>query len=592
MKGYNQKIAHIDLTTGKIEIETPDETFYRKYFGGRGFIVHTLLKETPAHVDPLGPENRLIFALGPITGHLFAGSGRHSVGSKSPLTGGYGESETGGFFGAALKHAGFDALILHGTAAEPVYLYIEDGQIKILDGAHLWGVEVAAAHQKIRDQHGGRKVRTAVIGPAGENKVNYACIMHDVSFAAGRTGLGAVMGSKNLKAIAVKGSQRPGVCESTKLAELNKMMAKDFKNRTKLWQCGTGQTIVKYEETGKMPIRNFTGGRFPNVWKIAPKIINENYLVKMKGCFGCPIRCKRVVKLEEPYKVDPIYGCPEYEALAGFGSNCGVDDLPVIMKANELCNRYGMDVLSAGGSIAFAMECFEEGLLTIKDTNGLDLKFGNGSAMLALIEHIAFKRGLGATLAEGSRKAAKIIGKGAIRFSMQVKGKEIPMHEPRFNQLLGVHYSVHATGADHNTGIYNSDVLEESLANTLKQKGLLNQLANSLVVCRFVPWTIDEICNALAYITGWQVNEEELREVVDRSVTLTQVFNLREGISADDYKLPKRFFQTPVEGALKGLDPVVFASVQKAYYNLLGWDDAGVPTQHTLEELDIEWARP
>ena len=414
--------------------------------------------------------------------------------------------------------------------------------------------------------------------------------MHDITFAAGRTGMGAVMGSKNLKAIAVKGNQPPPPFNKKRLVELNTMMMNDFKERTKLWQWGTGGAMEAGEKKGNLPIRNFRGGRFPGVSKITPQVIHANYLEKMKGCFGCPIRCKRVVRLEKPYSVDPVYGCPEYETLAVFGSNCGIDDLHAVLKANELCNRYGLDTLSAGGVIAFAMECFENGLLTTADTGGLDLSFGNAAAMLEMVEQIATLTGLGALLAKGSRQAAKIIGGGAEQFAMQVKGEELPMHEPRCKQMLGVHYSIHATGADHNTGVHDPVAIQAGAEKTMVEKGFLNQLANTLGWCRFVPWKNEEVLAALEHITGWPMGEEELRQIGNRGITLTQIFNLREGFTPADYKLPNRFSTTPSNSALRGIDPVQFEIVQKAYYNLLGWDENGVPTQQTLKDLDIMWA--
>lgn len=590
MHGYNRRIARINLTTGSLQVETPDEDFYRQYLGGRGFIIHALLKEVPANTDPLGPENRLVFALGPLTGHFFVGSGRHSVGSKSPLTGAYGEAEAGGYWGAALKRAGYDALIITGTAAKPVYLWIDNGKIEIHDASFLWGLEVAEADQQVRERLGGGKIRTALIGPAGERRVHFACILHDITHAAGRTGMGAVMGSKNLKAIAVRGDHLPTPHDRSRLIELNKVMLKGFKERTKLWQYGTGSMMEDGERNGNLPIRNFNGGRFPGVVKLTPQIICHNYLEKMGGCFGCPIRCKRIARLDGPYYVNPVYGCPEYETLASFGSNCGIDNLHAVMKANELCNRYGLDTLSTGGVIAFAMECFENKLLTIQDTGGLELSFGNAAGMLALVEQIATLTGLGALLARGTRYAAKAIGKDADRYAMQVKGEEIPMHEPRYRQLLSVHYSIHATGADHTTGPHEAVTLLEGCEREILKKSFPSQLVNTLGLCKFVPWKEDEVRAALEYVTGWPMSEEELRTVVDRGVTLTQLFNLREGLTPAEYKLPERFAATPSEGALRGIDPATFEIVQKAYYKALGWDENGVPTRRTLKDLGIMWA--
>jgi len=590
MNGYNGKIARINLTSKTISMDTPDEAFYRTYLGGRGFIITTLLKEVPRGIDPLGDENKLVFALGPITGHALVGSGRHSVGCKSPLTGGYGEAEAGGYWGNELKRAGFDALIIEGAAAEPVYLWIRDGEIEIRDARSLWGLEVAETQNNVRQELKDNKIRTAAIGPAGENQVRFACVIHDTNHAAGRTGTGAVMGSKKLKAIAVRGSRAPQVAARDQLREINRLMLKDFKARTQHWMVGTGRALVNNEKMGNVPIRNFKAGRFPGIEKITPQILCERYLEKMDGCFGCPIRCKRVVKLETPYAVDPAYGAPEYETLGALGANCGIDNLEAIVKANELCNRYGLDTISTGVVISFAMECFENGLITPADTEGLELTFGNHQAMLDMVERIARRRGLGNLLAEGTKRAAETIGNGAEEFAMQVKGEEIPMHEPRLKQAQGVHYSIHATGADHATGVNARAPLDADSARMLREKGFSSHLVNYLGLCKFVPWKADEIKAALESITGWQLADQELAAVVERCITLARIFNLREGFTAKDDRLPKRFESAPPDSPLTGIDPKTFSETQRAYYGMLGWDEAGVPTPARLKALDIQWA--
>jgi len=590
MNGFNGRIARINLDTQKTTIESPPEEYYRHYLGGRGFIVHTLLKEVPQKIDPYGPENKIIFALGPITGHPFAGSGRNSVGCKSPLSGGFGECEAGGYWGAELKRAGYDGLIVEGISKKPVYLWINNGEIEIRSAAKLWGLAVADTQNAIREELEDKKIRTAVIGPAGENRVRFACILNDCNHAAGRTGMGAVMGSKNVKAIAVRGQRPPKMADRKRLLEINRWMLENFKEKSKFWKYGTGAGIAKFEETGNLPIRNFKGGRFPGAEKISAKLLCENYLEKMDSCFACPIRCKKIIKLEKPYEVDPVYGGPEYETLAALGSNCGIDDLEAITKANELCNRLGLDTISTGGVIAFAMECFERHILDSKDTNGLDLTFGNARAMLEMVERIARRQGFGDLLAEGTRRAAKTIGKGAIDYAMQVKGEEIPMHEPRFKQPLGLHYSMHVTGADHGTGINDSSTLDEESAKKLYELGFSSQLSNYIGVCRFVPWSDQQLKDALECITGWQMNSRELMDIVERGVALARIFNAREGFSTEDDRLPKRFETTPSDGPLKGIDPKKLALAQKAYYQMMGWDESGIPTRKKLADLKIAWA--
>ncbi|KPK92776.1 MAG: hypothetical protein AMJ94_04390 [Deltaproteobacteria bacterium SM23_61] len=613
MKGYNGKILRVNLSTRQVSSEEPTEEYYKTYLGGRGFIVHTLLKEVPRGADPLGPENKLVFALGPITGHPFPGSGRNSVGAKSPLSGGYGESEAGGFWGAELKRSGYDAIIVEGKSDEPVYLWIQNGRPEIRDARNLWGLDVAETEKEIRKELQDARVRTAAIGPAGEKLVRYASICNDITHAAGRTGMGAVMGSKKLKAVAVRGNAPPEMGNREKVLELSRWMGQNFKTKTNFWQYGTGQAMDYYEASGNLPIRNFAAGRFPEVEGITSQsMFKKGYVEKMESCFGCPVRCKKMVKLNQPWKVDPIYGGPEYETLGAFGSCCGVGQVEAIMKANELCCRNGMDTISAGVTISFAMECFEKGVLTLKETDGLELTFGNGPAMVEMVERIALRKGLGNILAEGTKRAAEVIGKGSAEWAMHVKGEEIPMHEPRYKQGMGLHYSVHATGADHCSGIHD-DVVNKKLAEwdwiglaesvpvyemsgrkarMLYEVGLWRHLANSIGLCLFVPWSNEQVTQALEAITGWPMSSHKLMKTVERAMTLARIFNLREGFSRRDDTLPRRFASSPTDSTLKGVgvDPEKLASAQKVYYQMLGWDESGVPTSARLVELNIEWA--
>jgi aldehyde:ferredoxin oxidoreductase len=613
MIGYNGKILRVNLTTTSFSTEEPPEDFYKLFLGGRGFIIYTLLTEVPQNADPLGSENKIIFALGPFTGHPLIGSGRNSVGSKSPLTGGFGESEAGGFWGAELKRSGFDAIIIEGKAKKPQYLWINEGKVEIRDASKIWGMEVADTEKYIQNELKDERVRTATIGPAGEKLVRYACILNDISHAYGRTGMGAVMGSKNLKSIAVRGTKHPEMADKEKVLELSRWMARNFKKKSGLWKYGTGDAMDYYEDSGNLPIKNFTGGRFPGVEKIsAQAIFNKHYITKMDNCYGCPMRCKKRVKLEKPWKTDPVYGGPEYETLAALGSNCCIDNVECIIKANELCNRYGLDTISTGVSISFAMECFEKGILTSRDTDGLDLSFGNGQAMVEMVERIAFRRGVGNILAEGVKKAAEIIGKEAMEFAMQVKGVEIPLHEPRYKQGLGLHYSVHFSGPDHCTGIHD-DVINKNLpdwerfgltetlpvselsprkARMLYLVGLWRQLPNHLGFCLFIPWSNRQIMDALEAITGWPMSSWRLLKAAERGLALAQIFNIREGLSSEDDRLPERFYSPPSDGPLKGIfiDPKRLSQAQKCYHQMLGRDEKAIPTYGRLVELNIEWA--
>jgi aldehyde:ferredoxin oxidoreductase len=401
--GLTGKILRVNLTTEKISFETIKEKFYRRYFGGRGLISYYLLKELEPRIDALSPKNKIIFACGPVTGAPVSGSGRNSIGAKSPLTGAYGEAEAGGYWGTELKQAGFDAIILEGKASSPVYLWIKDQKVELRDASRLWGLEIKKSQDTIRNELEDDSVKVAQIGPGGEKQVRYACVVNDMHHVAGRCGMGAIMGSKNLKAVAVKGTTRVPVRKPKRLRKLARWMAQNVDSIAQsLHTYGTGDAMDVDVETGNLPIHNFRHGNFPKVDQISAQAVKEHVRVGMGTCFACAVACKKRVKVEEPWKVNPEYGGPEYETLAALGSNCGVSDLKAICKANELCQRYSIDTISTGVTISFAMECFEHGLLTKEDTDGMDLSFGNAESMVKMVKLIGEKRGLGALLAEGS----------------------------------------------------------------------------------------------------------------------------------------------------------------------------------------------
>ena len=613
--GYGGKILRVDLSRGKITVDEPDDTFYRRYFGGSGFIGYFLLKEVASGVDPLGPDNKLIFAGGPLTGVPIAGSGRNSVGAKSPLTGGFGQAEVGGFWGAELSHTGYDAIIVEGKAENPVYLWIEDEKAEIKDARHLWGKTTLEVQKLIQKELGSTTIRVTQIGPAGENQVRYACILNDINHAAGRTGLGAVMGSKNLRAIAIRGHGKVPLADEKAVNSLSKWLRDDLKvNRAAVGmsQNGTAGLLAAFSMVGSLPTRNFQQGSFEGAEKLSAVTFNETILVKRGGCYACPIRCKPHVGVDGAYQVDPAYGGPEYETLAALGSNCGIDNLEAIARGNQLCSAYGMDTISTGVSIAFAMECFEKGIITEKDTGGLKLSFGNIEAMLELIEQIAHKEGFGKVLADGSARAAKSIGKGAEELAMHVKGQEIPMHEPRYKQGLGLGYTISPTGADHchnmhdtayerrigsgpsAMGIYEPIPGQELSPRKVRLQlygSLYQHTLNCLVFCQFVPLSSDKMAALVNGITGWHTNLWELMKVGERFVNLSRAFNVREGRGKADDFLPKRFFTPFDSGPLEGVSVKEEELVQavETYYGMAGWDSQGKPTPAKLEELDIGW---
>jgi len=612
--GYNGKILRLNLSDRSLNTETINEEFCRKYLGGAGFIAHYLWKELPEVIDPLSPDNILIFATGPLTGIPLSGSGRNCIGSKSPLTGGIAKSEVGEFWGYELKRAGYDAVIIKGKAESPVYLWIHDGEVSIESADQLWGKNTKETQEIIRATVGDKLVRTAAIGPGGENLVRYACVMNGPFDAAGRGGTGAVMGSKNLKAIAVRGKQAPRKRANALMKELRDWLADNRQLTRIFWQAGTGIGMDGFELTGNLPVRNFRDGLFPAVKEIDALAIMNKYGDGMGACYACTIRCKKRVKVDSPYKVDPAYGGPEYETLASLGSNCGVENLAAIAKGSELCNAYSLDTISTGAVISFAMECFENGLLTSQDTGGIELRFGNETAMLKTIEMITRREGIGNLLADGVTKAAKEIGRGAEKYAIAVKGLEAGMHEPRSKPGLGMGFMVNPHGADHCSNLHDPAYLNENdwRVEEARQVGVpaplavedvgpdkvklyrYNQLRtilyDSLVMCQFLPYNLTQINDLMTSITEWDTGVDELLEISERAVTTFRLINLREGLSAEDDRLPDRFFEPKTDGVLsdKPLDRVKMDEARKYYYSLMGWDsETGIPKQEKMAELGI-----
>lgn len=616
MKGYTGQILRIDLSSGKTEIEKPKEEFYRRYIGGSSIIAYYLLKELKPDVDPLGPDNLLIFATGPITGAAAAGSGRNAVGAKSPLNGGYGEADVGGYFGAELKRAGFDAVIVTGKAANPVYVWIHNGEVEIRSADDLWGMTTLECMERVRADLGEKAARLAVIGPAGEKLVRYACIINDLKHAAGRTGLGAVMGSKKLKCIVARGSARPSYADPDAVKELGQYMRDNWREFSlDMYEKGTSTGLLSLNESGALPTNNFQDGQFKGAEQISGEAMRDTILVGRDSCYGCPIRCKRVVQVNDSdYQVDKIYGGPEYETIGAFGSNCGVDDLRAISKANELCNAYGADTISTGMAVSFAMECYENGLLQKKDTGGLDLHFGNGKAMVELTRQICLREGLGNLLADGFENAVAKIGPQAGQYVLAVKGQPFPMHECRTRHGQGLGYAVSPTGADHMHNLWDNGLAEEELGEELKELGIYDPvpttvlnaqkvraymysanwqwLGNQLGLCAFIQWKRPQIAQLVSGITGWRTNVWELMKAGERGVTMARVFNMRCGFTRKDDRLPERMNSTHVSGTVNEapITPAVLDEALTIFYEMMGWDpQTGQPTVTKLNELDLEW---
>lgn len=625
MGGYHGRFLRVDLSRDKIDYDEKDDTFYRRYFGGWAVIAYYLLTETKAGVDPLGPDNLLIFAPGIIAGAPLSGAGRHAIGAKSPLTEGFAEADAGGHWGAELKHARLDGIVVKGKAKNPAYLWVHDGEAEILDASDLWGLDTGECQAKIREKHGDKLVKVACIGKGAEKLVRYACIMNDNRDAAGRTGTGAVMGSKNLKAIAVRGKGQTPVEDSARIRELATGLAKsisgmekdtgDYGGAMALHEYGTGSGMVRGMESGNLPTNNFRDALFQAADEISAQAVKEKCRIKMEGCYACAVRCKKVVKIDrEDLKVDPEYGGPEYETLAALGSNCGVGELDYICKGNELCNRYSIDTIGTGMSISFAMECYEHDIITKEDTGGLDLSWGNGESMLTLIDMIANREGIGDLLAEGVMRTSKKLGKGSEKFAVHVKGQEFPMHEPRLKRALGLGYAVSATGADHMHNLHDTGIsgrhldLYRSLGLTepveLEDLGpnkiriymyhtFWRVLDNSLTCCMFIPWTYEQKRDIVRAVTGWNTTIFEMMKVGERAINLARVYNIREGKTSKDDRLPDRMFNPQTSGPLSEtpVDPKQMREAIHTYYRMMGWDEeTGIPTKGKLDELGIGWS--
>ena len=619
-KPYNGNIIRVDLTKGEVRTEVLPEAIFRKYMGGSSLASYFLLKELKKGIDPLGPENILVFAASVITGTTVPGASRYTVAAKSPLTGVFGEAEAGGWWAPELKWAGYDAIVIKGASPKPVYLWIQDDKVELRDAEHLTGKTTGEAESLIREELADSKIRVAQIGPAGERLVSYATVSNESKHFNGRTGMGTVMGSKKLRAIAVKASGKNPYADPEKIKEITKEFASKWKEASQgMYDYGTAGGVVGLSEGGILPTRNFREGQFEGAEAISGVTMADTILVNRGHCYACPIRCKREVKVEGIYDVDPYYGGPEYETVGSLGSLCGIDSLEAIAKGNELCNKYGLDTISTGTTIAFAMECFEEGIIDKDDTDGIELKFGNADAMLEMIEKINNLDGIGAILAKGVVYAVKKFGSESEKFAMHVKGEECPMHEPRGKVGVGLQYAISPTGADHMEVPHDLMFTDHgALLDAVKPLGLLEpidpldlsskkvrffsytqkiwSLYNCICMCQFVgipigALSLKNIVDLTNAVTGWNTSLFELIKVAEKSNTMARCFNLREGLSSKDDKLPDRFFDAFTSGPLKDkpIDRQEFDTAVKTYYAMEGWDENGVPTKAKLAELDLDW---
>jgi aldehyde:ferredoxin oxidoreductase len=605
--GYAGRILHVDLTTGKTHTEPLNEDYAKKYIGGIGLGMRLWLDHSKPGVDPFSPENPLILATGPTSGTVWpTGGNGHAFVSKSPQSYGVGESKSHGSFGTELKRAGYDAVIFKGKAERPVYVWIDDDSVQILDASHLWGKSPAETEDAIKEELGDYYIRVAAIGPAGEKLVRIACIINEKTRAAGRTGMGAVMGSKNLKAIAVRGTNDVKVAKPDEFLEFVKEFHERMKGpATKKYRTlGTPENVLVHNALQCMPTRNYNNSYFEAAEKVSGEALNERYVAKIIGCSSCAMRCEHICVVPEgPYK--GAMARVEYEPLWALGPYCGVDRLDAIIKASDLCNYYGVDSISAGVIVGFAMDCYENGILTDKDMDGIEARFGNHEAMVKLIEKIGKREGIGDILAEGVKNAGEKIGKGAEKLALHIKGVEVTGYDLRCLKTAALGFAVSFRGADHNRhGAYAFDVkgkvnrlkAERGRGKMVKDIEDVYTVIDSMIVCKFSRGTyykeFEDLAKLYTLVTGFEKTAEDIRIAGERINNLARVFNVREGLGRKDDTLPYKVMHMPVpdEGPSKG----AYVSQEELdlllddYYEARGWTEEGIPTVEKLKELGMD----
>ena len=602
MNGYGGHILRVNLSTGKITKSPTPEELARDYVGGRGFGAYFLYKEVPKGADPLGPDNKLIASSGPLSGLMIPGAGKCDFACKSPLTGGYASASLGGLFTAEIKYAGLDSIILEGASSKPVYLFIDDDKIELRDAAMLWGKGAITVETELKEKLGD-EFQIACIGPAAENGVLYAHINHDFGRQAGRGGVGTVMGAKKIKAIAIRGTQSTPVADMAAYRKAGMALYKACKESEGLkpWQTlGTTMVVSWCDEIGALPTRNFSAGSFEQGKSLYGPVIREQIVINDKGCFGCPSPCGKYSRLSR-------YGTrvegPEYETIGMVGSNLGIADAEDVAQINYLCDEWGIDTISTGGAIAWAMECYEKGILTKADTDGLDLKFGNAPAVFALIEKIAKREGLGALLADGTKRAAQKIGKGSEQFAIQVKGMEQSAYATHNATAMLLSYMTADVGAHHNRSwaiTYDLQVGREKVSADKVARVIWLQHVrpafDMLGACRlqWVELSIDleMYPPALEAITGVKRTWKDLELVSERVWNLTRLFWAREnGNFGRDWDMPAPRFYTdaPTSGTTAG-QITKLEDVNKMldmYYEQRGWSSNGLPKPETLNRLGL-----
>ncbi len=623
--GYTGRILRVQLGEGDFKVDKLPMEWIRDYIGGDGFAAKLLYEEVPAGCDPLSSHNKLIMSTGPITGTLWPMSGRTVFVSKAAQTGIWGESHVGGFIGPELKYAGYDMLVIEGQSDKPVYVLIEDSNLQILDASKFWGMKTHKVTAAIKKEHRDPGIQIAAVGPAGERKVRFSALIINNARAAGRTGMGAVLGAKNVKAIAIRGHGAVEVSDHeafTKLAKAAHRRVRMNPQAQEMGKWGTWILTAVKQEIGELPTYNHRTGVFPGWEKLSGDYIRPRYTISDRACFGCSLGCKKMNYVREGPFAGTLGEGPEYEGLMAFGSSLGIADYPTTLKANQICNRYGMDTISAGATIGFAFEAFENDLITTKDTGGLQLEWGDGQTVIKLLEMMGKREGFGDILAEGSRAAAKRLGRGTEQYAIHVKGLEVSGQDGRTHRSIALGHATGARGADHLRSLvvvdqlgyekvaadrWGADKLPEIIdpytekykATAVVESENAYCIRDTLIVCWYsVSWPpifwMEDFAEMLPLATGEKSfgDVKNLTKIAERQVTLKRLFNAREGITRADDKLPKRFTHEPMpEGPGKG-QTVDLEPMLDDYYRLRGWDlETGLPTEKKIRSLSLEWTK-
>lgn len=622
MYGWQGRILRVNLSNGKIRKEPLNEELAHKYVGGKGLNIGLLFDEIKPGIDPLGPDNKLIFGVGPACGTLVPGNGRFTVSAKSPLSGFIGDTSCGGPFGPGLKYAGYDTLIVEGKADKPVYLWIDDDNVEIRDAQHLWGKTTGETREMIITELGDPNIQTVCIGPAGENLVRFACIISS-GRTGGRTGIGAVLGSKKLKAVAARGTKGVSIANRELLEETIRELHQEWRrestaleNRRK-YGPGVGAQPT-YTKLGIVGAKNFREGTFSQSELIPSILADEHYIQPARGCFACPVACSHIFIVSKGPHAG-VRGEGVMAAPQQFCSRFYIPDVAFMLKAASFCDENGLDQMDAGNAIGYAMECFEAGILTADELDGLRAEWGNCDAVMKLIEMIVYRKGIGDLLAEGATRASKVIGKGSEKFDMSSKGMSIDSRDPRGSKGWALAYAVSSRGADHcrhllidfdsggGTPAWYKDIFkgfkgldrfsEEGKAEILKWHEDVRGFQHCLEMCMFThpygtkqpyPVLLAKLYNG---VTGLGIAEDEVNIIGERVINLERVFNVREGLTRKDDSLPDRFLKEPMtEGASKG-QVVNLDYMLDEYYELRGWEkNTGFPTREKLEQLGLKEA--